>query len=179
VNRRGRRSRLLVTAGSLAAVLLAGGTTVAALTRDGNAGGARSATGATPPPYPTDRMLIRVDTGGDNSPERRSNVFVLTPGSAARLQLTSGDGDFLPKWSHRRDRIVFTRNERGVNTTYVLNADGSGLTKVIDDVSGGRVTWSMDDRRLAFVRTVDGVNQIFTVAPGVSAPVQLTRSPDE
>jgi hypothetical protein len=77
VNRRGRRSRLLVTAGSLAAVLLAGGTTVAALTRDGNAGG------ASPPPYPTDRMLIRGDTGGDNSPERRSNVFVLTPGSAA------------------------------------------------------------------------------------------------
>ena len=141
--------------------------------------GATAPSAPSAPPFPTDPMLIRVDTGGDSGPERRTNVFLLTPGSDARRQITPGGGDFLPKWSHDRKRIVLNRNESGLNTTYVLNADGSGLTKIIDGVSGGRVTWSMDDRRLAFTRRVDGVNQIFTVEPGRSAPVQLTRSRDE
>ncbi|BCB76395.1 hypothetical protein GCM10022251_24080 [Phytohabitans flavus] len=131
------------------------------------------------PPYPTDPILIRVDTGADNPPERRSSVFVLTPGSDARRQITDSGSDASPKWSHDRKRIVFNRNENDVNNTYTVNADGSGLTKIIENVSGGRVTWSMDDKRLAFTRSVAGVNQIFVVEPGGSAPTQLTRSTDE
>lgn len=168
-----RRVRI-VAAAALAAALVVGGATAAVLARDGE-----PPADAPPPPFPTDPMLIRVDTAGDNPPERRSNVFLLTPGSDTRRQITDGGSDVLPKWSHDRKRIVFTRNENGVNTTYVANADGSGVTKVIDNVSGGRVTWSMDDRRLAFTRPVDGVNQIFVVELGGAAPVQITRSPDE
>lgn len=177
---RRRGAPLLAGAGVLAVVLL-GAATVAALTRDDDGSGADplNAAAAPAPPFPTDPMLIRVDTGADNEPERRTNVFLLTPGRPERRQITASDGDVLPKWSHDRKRIAMTRNTGGVNTAYVLNADGSGLTKVADGVSGGRMTWSMDDRRLAFVRQVDGVNQIFTVAPDGSAPTQLTRSRDE
>jgi Tol biopolymer transport system component len=176
-----RRIRPLVAAGAVTAVLAGGGAAAVALTGDGGSRGAADGTTAAPtPPFPTDPMLIRVDTGGDPGPERRTNVFVLTPGSGERRQITSSGGDFLPKWSHDRSRIVLSRNENGVFTAYVLGADGSGLTKVADNVSGGRVTWSMDDRRLAFTRQVGGVNQIFTVASdGSTPPVQLTRSADE
>ena len=176
--RRRRSVPLLAGAGVLAVVLL-GAAAVAALTRDDDGADPVGAAAEPAPPFPTDPMLIRVDTGADNEPERRTNVFVLTPGRAERRQITASDGDVLPKWSHDRTRIAMTRNAGGVNTAYVLNADGSGLTKVADGVTGGRMTWSMDDRRLAFVRQVDGVNQIFTVAPDGSAPVQLTRSRDE
>jgi len=145
------------------------------------AGGDSPAAGvALPADFPAEPLLIRVDTGGGAVPERLTDVFLLTPRDGFRRRITDGDHDVSPKWSHDRTRIVLTRKAGGVNTAYLLDADGSGLTKVIDNVSGGRVTWSMDDRRLAFTRPVDGVNQIFTTEPGGSSPpVQLTRSREE
>jgi Tol biopolymer transport system component len=178
----GRRGRFPVLAGVAAlvvVVLLGAATAVFVLTRADSGADPGPAAAAPAPPFPTSPMLIRVDTGADDEPERRTNVFVLTPGQAGRRQITSSDSDVLPKWSHDRKRIALTRLGADINTAYVLNADGSGLTKIADGVTGGRMTWSMDDRRLAFVRQVDGVNQIFVAEPGGSAPVQLTRSADE
>ncbi|MEV6494088.1 Hsp70 family protein, partial [Actinoplanes sp. NPDC051633] len=186
-----RRTPMLLAAGAVAVILIGGGATAYALTRGpgtGTGSSPASPTAKTPPssapvvaapPYPTDQMLMRIDTGGDAPPQRRSNVFILTPGSDERRQLTTDGGDWSPKWSHDRKRIAMNRNANNVNTTYVLNADGTGLTKVAEGVSGGRATWSMDDKRLAVTRLIKGVNQIFTVDLATSKMTQLTRSADQ
>ncbi|HET9517609.1 MAG TPA: Hsp70 family protein [Actinoplanes sp.] len=187
-----RRRRGLLTGVVVAALLAAGGATAVLLADDGDAGrtvtsgianpaenvpeaaGARAGIGG---PFPSDPILIRVDTGGDEPPERQSNIFVFTAGTRERRQLTTGGADVLPKWSHDGKRIAFVRLG-DVNTVHVMNADGTGVRQIAEGSIYGRVTWSADDRRLAFVRKVRGVNQIFTVVPG-AAPVQLTWSPFE
>ena len=182
-----RRTPVILAAAAVAVILLAGGATAYALTRDEqtpqpNVGQSREPAtdaAASAPPYPTDQMLMRIDTGGDQPPQRRSNVFVLTPGSDERRQITTDGGDWSPKWSHDRKRIAMNRNANNVNTTYVVNVDGTGLTKVAEGVTGGRATWSMDDKRLAVVKQVDGVSQIFTVDLATSKLVQLTHSAAE
>jgi Tol biopolymer transport system component len=97
-------------------------------------------------------MLIRADTGGDSGPERRTNVFLLTPGSDARRQITTGGGDFLPKWSH--DRKLYTRETGpGTSDIWMVGADGSDPHRVLGDPQRDMdLTWSPDGRWFAFVR---------------------------
>ncbi|HET9519149.1 MAG TPA: Hsp70 family protein, partial [Actinoplanes sp.] len=164
-----RRRALMLTGVVVAALVAIGGATgviLAGVDGDRRAsssgtltpvGGAASATSPARAglgvAFPADPMLIRVDTGGAEPPERRSNIFVFTPGSQVRRQLSTGGSDVLPKWSHDRKRIVFVRLG-AVNTVHVMNADGTGVRQVAEGVIYGRVTWSADDRRLAFVRKV-------------------------
>ncbi|RZU48495.1 WD40 repeat protein [Krasilnikovia cinnamomea] len=176
--RSGRRTKLLITAGAIVVAVLAAGTATAiALNRDKDSSG----TGQNPPavsaqPFPTDAMLIRVDTGGDLPPSRKSGVYQLTPGGDARTKVVDTGSDVLPEWSHDRKRIAITRNLGDTNEIWVMNADGSDQQKVIGNVTGGRTSWSADDKKLAFIRVVDKVPQMFVITLGESKPRQLTRS---
>jgi hypothetical protein len=150
---------------------------------DGRARGpADAALGAAPvSPYPTDTMLIRVDTGADSSAERVSKVYTFTPGAGApRTELPGTEpGDELPKWSHNRAQIAVTHNTgNGFSDIYLMSADGSNRRKVLEDVIDGRVAWSGGDDRIAYVRTVGGINQIFVQPLDGSDPTQLTHSPE-
>ncbi|HET9517610.1 MAG TPA: Hsp70 family protein [Actinoplanes sp.] len=166
---------------AIVALLLGGATAVLVMNRDRDPGsdaqpqttatGSRTGFGS---PLPTDPILIRVDTGPISPPGRRSNTYSIVPGSNERRQLSNGGTDVRAAWSHDRKRIAFVRLG-GTNTLYVMDADGSNVTKVTDDLIYSRVMWSMDDSRLVFTRRVGVDNQIFTVKPG-SKPVQLTWS---
>jgi hypothetical protein len=182
---RSGNSRKLVTIGAVAAVLLAAGTAAAlAMTRNGpigeKAGGpastAVSASAETPaPPYPTDPMLTRIDTGAA-WPKSKTTIAMFTPGSTARTTVPGTAGQVLPQWSHDRTKIATTRIDDHGYSVWVMNADGSDARQVVDDTRLARVAWSPDDTTLAFMRTVDNVPQMFTVVIGQSTPKQLTHS---
>ncbi|MET0425454.1 MAG: Hsp70 family protein [Actinoplanes sp.] len=183
-----RNTRLLVIIGALSVALLAGGTTVVlALTRDNDKAADPDAAATTPaaPPsaaatdtpveLPTARILVRVDTGGESPPARKSKIYFITPGRDDRVELPGSEtGDVLPKWSNDRKQIALTHvNDDGKTTDiYLMNADGSNRRKVLDD-AGGEVSWSADDQKIAFMRK----NQVWTLnLDGSGDTTQLTRS---
>ncbi|MBA8954904.1 protein kinase [Actinomadura namibiensis] len=127
---------------------------------------------------PTTPMMVRIDTEQTwTKGECRSDIGRFTPGAARPETLVGGDTcDSLPEQSHDRSRIAFTRSLGGGRTAAMLvGAAGGTPTMVTDRLSGGRVSWSPDDSKLAFVGKVDGVAQIFTVPVGGGTPRQLTR----
>ena len=180
-----RNRRLMMMVGAIIIAVIAGTTAfIIAMNRDekDNKAGPATPPSAAPsvstPPYPTQTMLIRKDTGGDFRPDRISNVYLLTPGQPERRLISNTGGDALPEWSRDRQKIALTRNlADDKNEIWVMDKDGSNQRKVIGNVTGGRVSWSTDGTKLAFMRVVGGTAQIFiTKIDGSSEPVQLTTS---
>jgi Tol biopolymer transport system component len=183
--RRGNWRRLVTIGAVVVALLFAGTAAALALILEGPSGGGRaggaasiavSAPADTPaPPYPTDPMLTRIDTG-DAWPKSRTAIAMFTPGARARTTIPGTAGHVLPQWSHDRTRIATTRIQKDRYSVWVMNADGSHARQVVDDTMLARVAWSPDDTTLAFMRTVDNVPQMFTIVIGQSTPQQLTYS---
>jgi len=177
--------------GALVVALLAGGTTAALvlMNRKGNTGKSVTPPVVTTAPvasapaspaqaFPTDTMLIRVDTGGDGGTSRKSKIYYFTPGSDTRTPLPNSQvGDVLPKWSHSRKQIALTHSspDGKESSIYVMNADGSDRQKVADN-AGGRVAWSADDKKMAFMKKFDGVSQIVVLNLATQELKQLTHS---
>jgi Tol biopolymer transport system component len=186
-----RNTRRLVVAGGTAAALTltrdrndapSGGTGPTAVAQSA-AGPVASASEAAPPaaaPMPTDALLVRVDTGADSSNARTTKIFSFKPGTDARTPLAGSlNGDVLPKWSHDRETVAVTNRKPGTNEIYLMNRDGQNRRKILDGVSLGRVAWSPDDTKLAFMRPRNGVNQIFLQTLDNSASVQLTTGGEQ
>jgi Tol biopolymer transport system component len=184
-----RTRRLVIAAAAVAVLLVAGGTTTTLLLinqgKNKAVGGAPTTapTTAAPTaaalPYPTDTMLVRIDTGAATPPDRQSKVYRLVPGTAARTILPNTQvGDVLPKWSHSRKMIALTHISRDNKSSdiYVMNADGSDRHLIVPG-GGGRVAWSGDDTKIAFMKKDgDGDGQIFTYNLETGALKQLTFS---
>ena len=183
----GLTNRRLLMVIALLVALLAGGSAVALVLVRGDK---KDKTTATPPstpvsagaaaaalPFPTATMLIRVDTGGDDGPARKSSIYLLTPGTDQRTPLPgSVPGDALPKWSRDRGRIALTHVDPDkTSAIYVMNADGSDRHVAVPG-GGGRPAWSADGTKLGFVKKVDGVAQIFVADLATGKQTQLTRA---
>ena len=74
---------------------------------------------------------------------------------------------FLPDVSPDGRRVVFSHEADGDVELYVINLDGTGLTRLTFDPGrfDGAAHWSPDGRRIVFARqsTFPGVNQIATM----------------
>jgi Tol biopolymer transport system component len=83
-------------------------------------------------------------------------------------------------WSPDGRRIAFIG--RPDNTVpdgiYVMNADGSGVTRITNPGPGwdDSVDWSPDGKQLAFTRTEGGQQRIYVIKPDGSGLTQLTNS---
>ena len=186
---RGNTRKLLMIGAVVVALLAAGGTAAAvAMSGDDPNDQSQGQGSGTPPsnpvsasaaapvqPFPTDTMLVRVDSGA-GFPNSDTSIAILTPGTAARTTIPNTVGDYLPEWSNDRKQLAVTKRLAGTNEIWVMNTDGSNRRKVIENVTGGRVAWSADDTKLAFMRKVGDFAQIHSVVIGESTARQLTRS---
>jgi hypothetical protein len=78
----------------------------------------------------------------------RKTIVPLTPGVAAAA--------YEPAWSSDGTKIAFSTKLAGTGGIMIVNADGSGLTRVTSDPNDGEPTWSPDGTRLAFVHVTTG-----------------------
>ncbi|TDC44589.1 serine/threonine-protein kinase [Actinomadura sp. KC345] len=166
-----RRTTLIAAgvAGVLAAAAVAGGLYYFR----GSSGEAEKPPG--PAAFPSEPMLVRVDTRPGWPESCHADIARFTPGEASATTLAGGDRcEILPEPSPDGRRIAFTRTGGGSREAWVMNADGSGARKVTD-IAGGRVTWSPDGTRLAYMGEEGGTRQIFTITLQGREVTRLTR----
>src|SRR6266513_4936169 len=72
-------------------------------------------------------------------------------------------------------RIAFVSDRDGNNEIYVMNADGTGLTRLTDG-GAGYPAWSPDGSRIAFSSARDGHNNIYVMNADGTGVTQLTTS---
>ncbi|MEV4946972.1 protein kinase [Streptomyces sp. NPDC053755] len=174
----GRRRAVPVAIGVLAALAVAGVLVWQPWygRSEGNdkGGGASPSPSATPAPFPSQPMLIRQDTA-PGWPGKCHGVIARRdagPGEAVRL-FTDDTCSILPQWSPDRRFIAFTRVTADGAAVWTANADGTNPRRLAS-IAGGRVSWSPDGTRLAVLRKVSGVQQLFTVETADGTAKQVT-----
>ena len=100
-------------------------------------------------------------------------------GSAEPRQFTSGErNDGSPRWSPDGRWLAFVSNRDGNFEIYVMNADGSGPTRLTNTPgSEGTPAWSPDGRRIAFDSDRDGNREIYVMNPDGTNQRRVTHSP--
>ena len=79
-----------------------------------------------------DQRDFRPGSGGGARTDHAS-PGTASPGTARRL--TRGTADAAPAWSPDGTKIAFSSNASGLSQIYVMNADGSGVTRLTNDSS--------------------------------------------
>lgn len=120
---------------------------------------------------------------GDHDPRNYRLYTMAADGSDVRLVAPGADdpsfaaGPHPPRWSHDGQRIAFVVYEydgdwEAGRAVYTVGADGSGLTKVAETVSGP--AWSPASERIALVaRDGDEGAALYSVAPDGSDAVRV------
>lgn len=110
-----------------------------------------------------------------------SELAVVNPDGSGRRRLTTdGRGYFHPDISPDGRRIAFARLGTTGWAIHVMNADGTGVTQLVEAEFAGEPAWSPDGSRIAFRSLVPGpfgqVGRIFVINADGSGLRQL--SPD-
>lgn len=135
--------------------------------------------------------FVAEDYPGEERPAD-TDIYVMNADGSERTRLTDSelmeDG---PVWSPDGKKIAFVRGEGDLATgillessdTYVMNADGTALTKLADD-TGGSIAWSPDGKQMVFspggdiyVMNADGTDRTRLVA-NIGASSSFDWSPD-
>lgn len=143
------------------------------------------------------RIAFVSDRGGN------AEIYMMNADGTGVVRLTDdGGADAYPTWSPDGERIAFARHPgEGRSTSlvttivadyvingrdftsirafngdiYVVNVDGSGLTRLTDDpANDSHPTWSPDGSRIAFSSSRDGNDEIYVMNADGSNPVRLT-----
>jgi len=107
-----------------------------------------------------------------------SDIFTMYLDGSGLTNVTNGqfvDQAAQPAWSPDGGRIVFTSDREGSFAIHVMNADGSGLTRLTSGSSDHwSPSWSPDGSRILFEKDTE----IFVMNADGSEQVNLTNHPD-
>ena len=104
------------------------------------------------------------------------DMLSATGGSVTRLtNAPSSVYDYNPAWSPDGSKIAFQSNRDGNYEIYVMNVDGSGVTRVTSNpTQDEEPAWSPDGSQLAFVSDRGGVRHVWLMNADGSGATSLT-----
>jgi len=146
----------------------------------------------TPTPTPTVVALGEGEIAFVSDRDGNNEIYVMNPDGSGLTRLTNHPArDGSPDWSPDGQRIAFASNRDGPDPqncgrigqpscgweTYVMNADGSGLTRLtnLGALVLGDLTWSPDGSRIAFSFSPGGLINIYVMNVDGSGQTQLTN----
>jgi TolB protein len=127
--------------------------------------------------FPDGQTILYRGTQADISASQICSVK--DDGSDIRAILSQeGINNGQPRLSPDGDNIVYTSDEPGNVEIYVMNADGSGRTRLtVDPGADVDPVWSPDGQWIAFASQRDGDMDIYIMRPDGSDVRQLTNEP--
>ena len=152
-------------------VMNADGTGVARLTTT------TTQSGSTRPAWCGNRIAFE----SDRSFEFFADIFAMNDDGTALTRLTTDNTalERQPAWSPTCDRLAFTKDPMANAEIYVMNADGTGTSRITNSLGSDRdPAWSPDGARIAFSSTrADAVfYETYLVNADGTAATRLTDS---
>ena len=127
-----------------------------------------SGTGTDQQGWVVEEVSVTVAMPSGTAPAPTATPGPLPPDATA----TASDSNASPS-----GRIAFASDRDGNWEIYVMNADGTGVTRLTDDPAEDRwPSWSPDGRRIAFVSDRDGDDEIYVMNAVGSEVTQLTHN---
>lgn len=92
--------------------------------------------------------------------DTQADIWVTNPNGSGTKRLTSSPAwEVLPSWSPDATRIVFMRFDTGIapdGDLFVMDADGTHITRLTHDAHAGNPAWSPDGIKIAFWSNIEG-----------------------
>ncbi len=105
-------------------------------------------------------------------------IFVMSFGGEGQVNLTNNPGDdWTPAWSSDGTKIVFYSQRAEGSALYLMNSDGSELTKIPGTDVGAAPDWSPDGTQIVYRQELPGNDEIFIINADGTNPSNLTNHP--
>lgn len=112
-----------------------------------------------------------------HEPTGWGNIAVMNPdGSGATTLVPRAAEQYEPDWSPDGSKVAFASNQDGFVAIFVVNADGSGLTRIGGSFPGnnGTPAWSPDGSKIAFTHVPSNYREVYVMNADGTGVTNLT-----